>query len=669
MIYLQLAYRNLTRSLRDYAIYFFTVALSALIFYTFNSLKDQPVIVEFCRQAGMDTNILAIMLASTSVFVAFIVAALVLYSNNFIIRRRKRELGTYLLLGMQQSMVARMIFIETLAVGVAACLLGILAGILFSGVFSILFSLWMGIASPPRLFSFSLYSIILTSIFYVLIFTGVGIMSSMNISRYPLASLLAANRSNDVFKARSRWMTAVLGIISLAVLAAGYFLAVRAIASPNFNPLDAIYVVIAVLVTVGSLGFFYAGVGFIFDLLRRRDGFRWKGLNTFTMRQIMKKVNTNTLVLTATNLLLAIMITSVVFLVAFQSLFDQVDAEAIPYAYAVLFLDSQQDLSGFDRASSANPDNPVLRKLSITNYVIDMDASELILPEDAGKDVSIIDSESGACSAIRLSEYNDARGAKTLGPIQLAENEVAVQLGTGSNALGKKIQRAAARGLTLNLSSSAYMVKQVISQPFISIMAHGPCMLIVPDPTAANLSLENAQTALLFDYANGKDAIIEKSLEEEIYKVGGGYWTSKGEETAENEVIEAIIMFSGLFIEVILLIACASVLGLQQLMEAVESVPHYQSLHNLGVDERQISRSIFQQVTFYFFLPLTLAMVHSAFAIGAFNRLAGSFFNINPLAFILTFGSLLLVYGVYYLITWKNCARLVVVKEIAAPGQ
>jgi putative ABC transport system permease protein len=668
MIYLKLAVRNLTRSLRDYAIYFFTVTFSVMIFYTFNSLKDQPVMVEVCRQAGMTSNSIALMLGATSVFVAFIVAALVLYSNNFIIRRRKRELGTYLLLGMKLGTVARMLFIETLAVGVVACVIGIAAGVLFSGVFSILFSLLLSVAVPAQLFSFSLYSTILTAIFYGLIFIGVGMMSSISVSRFTLVSLLAANRTNEVYKARNRWVTGVLGFISLAVLGYGYVIAVRAITSPSFTPADPAFLLVAVLMIIGSFGFFYAGIGFIFGLLGQFDKFRWKGLNTFTMQQIMKKINSNTLVLTATNLLLAMTITSVVFLIAFQTLFDQEKSESLPYTYAVMYLDPQKDLTGFDKAANVDPENPFLQKLSVTHYPTELDLSAFVSPDDLSKNSSIIGMGSTSCSAVDLSDYNTARKVKEMTPIQLADSEIAVQLVSGESKLGTAVRQSIAQGLSVDISGSSFAVRQVITDPFISAAVPGSCVLVVPDSAVSSLSLDGAQTTLMYDYARSNDSKIEKSLEKQIYKVGGGYWTSKGEQAANLQVAQTLIMFSGLFIEIILLMACASVLGLQQLIETVESVHHYQNLFNMGADEGQIKRSIFQQVTFYFFAPVFLAVFHSLVALGAFNKLAGSMVNVNPLALILTFGLLFLVYGLYYLITWRNCVRMTHIQDPIPQG-
>ena len=148
----------------------------------------------------------------------------------------------------------------------------------------------------------------------------------------------------------------------------------------------------------------------------------------------------------------------------------------------------------------------------------------------------------------------------------------------------------------------------------------------------------------------------------EINRVGSGYWTSKLEEAANLKMIQVFIMFPGLFVEIILLLACGSVLGLQQLIETVDSARHYQGLYNLGAEDRQIHRSIFQQVTFYFFVPVALAILHSLVALSAFDRLLGGAIPINLLGLWLTLGGLFLVYAFYYIITWRNCVRLALVQ-------
>jgi len=99
----------------------------------------------------------------------------------------------------------------------------------------------------------------------------------------------------------------------------------------------------------------------------------------------------------------------------------------------------------------------------------------------------------------------------------------------------------------------------------------------------------------------------------------------------------------------------------------VESSHHYQNLHHLGADDGQINRSIFHQVTFYFFVPVVLAILHSLVALTAFKKLASGMIWVNPVGLWLVLGGLLLVYGLYYFITWRNCARITLAQgDVAA---
>lgn len=283
----------------------------------------------------------------------------------------------------------------------------------------------------------------------------------------------------------------------------------------------------------------------------------------------------------------------------------------------------------------------------------------LILPEDRDKDISIITFNDAPCSAVGLSEYNAVRQAKGLSPILSSAGEIAIQTGSQDHTLSQKIQKAVERGLSVSLSGVTYPVKQVISQSLIStLMSNSTCMLVVPDAAIGGLGLNGATTALMYDYANGRDPIVEKSLKKEIDRVDDGHWISRQEEAANLKMVQTFIMFPGLFIEIILLIACGIVLGLQQLVETVESTHHYQNLHNLGADDRQINRSIFQQITFYFFVPVLLAILHSLVALSAFNRLVGSMIHIQPFGLLFNLGGLLLIYVAYYIITWRNCVRM-----------
>jgi hypothetical protein len=178
----------------------------------------------------------------------------------------------------------------------------------------------------------------MTAILYALIFLAVAIFSSIAVSAlYTLtpAPQPAARMKFTVHAIIGLWNSRFFSLLQLWQI--GYILAVINIDPQTFNPLSPVYFLIATLVTLGSLGFFYAGIGFMMNLTRRFPNFYFKGLNSFTIGQILRKVNSNTLVLTATSLLLAITITSIGFIGMLRSLFNTM-VTTLPYSYTVLYL-------------------------------------------------------------------------------------------------------------------------------------------------------------------------------------------------------------------------------------------------------------------------------------------------------------------------------------------
>ena len=128
-MFCKLALGNVRRSFRDYGVYLLTLTFGVCLFYTFNSVEDQGAILYLQEKNGETVRAILTVLGVLSVFVAVVLACLILYANRFLLRRRKRELGTYLLLGMSQGQVSRMLFLVTGLIGLVSLLLGLGLGV------------------------------------------------------------------------------------------------------------------------------------------------------------------------------------------------------------------------------------------------------------------------------------------------------------------------------------------------------------------------------------------------------------------------------------------------------------------------------------------------------------------------------------------------------------
>lgn len=114
----KLSLKNMKKSLKDYTIYFLTLVLGVAIFYIFNSLDSQEAMLKVSQSTKSIIQLLISMLGMVSVFVAVILGLLIVYANNFLINRRKKEFGIYMTLGMGRRQISKIIIIETMMIGI-----------------------------------------------------------------------------------------------------------------------------------------------------------------------------------------------------------------------------------------------------------------------------------------------------------------------------------------------------------------------------------------------------------------------------------------------------------------------------------------------------------------------------------------------------------------------
>lgn len=307
-MFLKLALRNVTRSVKDYSIYFLTLMFGVCVFYVFNSLESQPAMTMLAKaDNGMIEGIL-IFMDVLSVFVSVVLAGLVLYANNFMLRRRKKELGTYLLLGLPQLKLSFLLFFETFFIGIFALLTGILLGILASqGLSALTLSLFQ-LEIPELGFVFSGSAIVKTIIYFGLMFLVVMVFNQFSVSRHKLIDLMTADRKNEILKQRSLALSVILFLLGVALLVTAYaMLLIRGLLT-----IDVLFFVMLGLGTLGTLLFFRGLSGFILRVCQSREKLYYKNLNMFVLRQWSSKIHTTYVSMTVIciMLLLAIGVTA-----------------------------------------------------------------------------------------------------------------------------------------------------------------------------------------------------------------------------------------------------------------------------------------------------------------------------------------------------------------------
>ena len=303
-MYAKLAIRNIKRSFKDYTIYFFTLVFGVAIFYTFNSIESQTVMMDLSEAEKNAFSMVTIVMSIASVFISFILGFLIIYANNYLIKRRKKEFGIYMTLGMEKEKLSKILFIETLCIGVISLLVGTIIGIMVSQGLSIFTAKLFKVDITKFIFIFSKDAFLKTLICFSIIYFVVLLFNSNIIRRVKLVDLLTASKKNENIKSRNVWINIMIFTISVILLGTAYYFVLKvgiAIVSP----------ILFGIVAIGALGtflFFFSLSGFLLKVFKSNKTYYFKGLNMFVLKQISSKINTNFISMTFICLMLFISI-------------------------------------------------------------------------------------------------------------------------------------------------------------------------------------------------------------------------------------------------------------------------------------------------------------------------------------------------------------------------
>ena len=199
----KLSIKNMKKSFKDYAIYFLTLVLGVAIFYMFNSLDSQQAMLDVSASTRELIKLMITMLGMVSVFIAIVLGFLIVYANNFLINRRKREFGIYMTLGMGKRQISKIILIETILIGIISLIVGIFIGVFASQFMSILVAKLFEADMSEFTFVFSFDSCIKTCVYFAVMYLAVMIFNTITISRYKLINLLTAVKKNEKVKIKN----------------------------------------------------------------------------------------------------------------------------------------------------------------------------------------------------------------------------------------------------------------------------------------------------------------------------------------------------------------------------------------------------------------------------------------------------------------------------------
>ena len=656
MLY-KLSTSNIKRSFKDYAIYFITLILGVCIFYVFNSLDSQTAMLEVTSRQGTMIKVLINLLNYVSIFVSFILGFLIIYASRFLIKKRNKEFGIYMALGMSKRKISMLLLLETLIIGLFSLGLGLILGIVISQITSVFVANMFEANMSNFTFNFSKAATLKTINYFTIIYLIVMVFNTIIINKNKLINLLNASKKQENIKIKNSLISVILFIISAILLGRAYYMVTIGAKSIVFSSISSLIVPV-VLGIIGTILFYYSVAGMMLKVLSKRHKLYSKKLNTFVFKQINSKINT--MIISVSVICVMLFFTFCLLSTTFtmKNYFNNsltkntpVDIELVSYK------EKKVDFSEFLNDNDIK--NNIKDITSINAYSDDITYEKYL-----GKEATTVKNKypflkvDSPIILVKESDYNKLATLYKMDKVNLKNDEYALV----SDYLKQTYEKVIKNN---TISISGHILKPNSNKVingflFISSIPANNGYMVIKD----NLINENNNYSqlLLANYNTKNKETIEK-IEKKVSK-----FKEKDDFFADTKIqiressngVTTIVTFIGLYLGIIFLISSSAILSLKELSDSIDDKNKYKVLRQIGADEKEINKALFKQALIFFMMPLSLAIVHTIFGISFCTFLLSSLGIKSALdGVLITLIFLVLIYGIYFTITYLCSKRII----------
>lgn len=683
----KLSYANIKKSIKDYAIYFFTLILGVSIFYVFNALESQTVMMQVSSSTQEIIELMMTLLSGVSVFVSFILGFLIIYASRFLMKRRNKEFGVYLTLGMSKRKISLILFFETLFIGIISLFIGLGLGIILSQLMSLVVANMFEADLTKFAFVFSSSSCIKTMIYFGIMYLLVMIFNIFSVSKCKLIDLLNGAKKSEKIKLKNMSLCIIIFILSCLVLSKAYIKVT--VEFHTLHDVKDILIPIA-MGCISTLFIFWSLSGLILRITRSIKKFYYKDLNSFTLRQFSSKINSTVF---STTIICIMLFITICLLSSCLTLKNSMNKNLQELAPADIMFTTNINMDkyydsfknhGYNDNQIKNSHYTVLEKFKIFNYDITdylkdyievntYATSDLTLNHTLGSKLEIIKKQfpflayNSKESIMKISDYNKVARFYKIKEYSLKDDEYIIVADFKSMVSIRNM--ALKNGEKINLFGYTLKPKYHLCQDgFLEMSSQhiNTGIILVAD----NIINEDylIQNHLIGNY-NTKDKEKIKEIENNINyltrdsKVDEYLFPNVSTRRSIKEStigLSAMVTFIGLYLGIIFLISSAAILGLKELSESSDNKLRFLCLRKIGADEKMINKALFRQIAIFFMLPLILALIHSIFGIMFAMKVLEVFGNDQLLpSIILTSIFIVVIYGGYFLITYY-CSKNII---------
>lgn len=680
----KISLKNIRKSLKDYTVYFFTLILGVAIFYVFNAIDSQSVMLDVRANVMDIIKLMNDILSGVSVFVSCILGFLIIYASRFLIKRRNKEFGIYLTLGMSKRKISVILFFETLLIGIVSLVAGLVIGTILSQFMSVIVANMFDADMTKFKFIFSMKACVKTLIYFAIMYVLVMIFNTFSISRCKLIDLLNAGKKTEKVTMKNPVVCTIVFVIGVGILSYAYWMVTRGVKSINI--INKIGIPIA-LGCVATFLIFWSVSGFMIRIFTSIKSVYYKGVNSFVLRQFCSKINTTVFSTTVICIMLFITISVLSAALSMKDSLSKdldsmcpVDVQLAKYSYDAMSeaYATSQNMNEKDREMLEDSKLSIIETLNNSGFdaqkyfkdVVEYNIYNTGLKvKDTLGDVYTDDYHfiaEAIMPVMTISDYNSVARLYGNSTYELNDDEYIIVADYKNMVMIRN--QALKKGIILSVNGKEYKprydeCKDGFVQIGVQNMNDG--ILVVPDNAVKPQQVRSM--GLSADYrADTKEErySIETQLDNLMknisYKKSFIYRNSRIDLAESSVGLGALVTFIALYLGIIFLISSAAILALRELSDSADNKERYGMLRKLGVDERMIDMALFKQIGIFFAFPLILALIHSVFGIKFINIILATMGMSSIAASIgLTLAFVAVIYGGYFLITYL-CSRSII---------
>lgn len=680
----KISLKNIRKSLKDYTVYFFTLILGVAIFYVFNAIDSQSVMLDVRANVMDIIKLMNDMLSGVSVFVSCILGFLIIYASRFLIKRRNKEFGIYLTLGMSKRKISVILFFETLLIGIVSLVAGLVIGTILSQFMSVIVANMFDADMTKFKFIFSMKACIKTLIYFAIMYVLVMIFNTFSISRCKLIDLLNAGKKTEKVTMKNPVVCTIVFVIGVGILSYAYWMVTRGVESINI--INKIGVPIA-LGCVATFLIFWSVSGFMIRIFTSIKSVYYKGVNSFVLRQFCSKINTTVFSTTVICIMLFITISVLSAALSMKDSLSKdldsmcpVDVQLAKYSYDAMSeaYATSQNMNEKDREMLEDSKLSIIETLNNSGFdaqkyfkdVVEYNIYNTGLTvKDTIGDINTDDYQFMADTimpVMTIGDYNSVARLYGNSTYELNDDEYIIVADYKNMVMIRN--QALKKGIILSVNGKEYKPRyNECKDGFVKIgvqnMNDG--ILVVPDNAVKPQQVRNM--GLSADYrvdTKEERYSIETQLDNLMknisFKKSFISWNSRIDLAESSVGLGALVTFIALYLGIIFLISSAAILALRELSDSADNKERYGMLRKLGVDERMIDMALFKQIGIFFAFPLILALIHSVFGIKFINIILATMGMSSMAASIgLTLAFVAVIYGGYFLITYL-CSRSII---------